>query len=86
MNAPEPSSSNSVRYFVLGVLCVAVVLGIYFVQLNAQVDREREAANERLALCRQVESIARSLLPNSLDTRETCEPLNGRMSKSATLP
>lgn len=86
MNAPEPSSSNSVRYFVLGVLCVAVVLGIYFVQLNAHVDREREAANERLALCRQVESIARSLLPNSLDTRETCEPLNGRMSKSATLP
>ncbi len=86
MNAPEPSSSNSVRYFVLGVLCSAVLLGIYFVQLNAQVDRARQAANERLALCRQVESIARSLLPNSLDTRETCEPLNERMSKSVTPP
>ena len=86
MNAPERSSSNSVRYFVLGVLCIAVLLGIYFVQLNAQVDRARQAANERLALCRQVESIARSLLPNSLDTRETCEPLNGRNSKSVAPP
>lgn len=86
MRPPEPSSSNSFRYFVFGVLCVAVLLGVYFVWLNAQVDRAREAANERLALCRQVESVARSVLPNNPETRDTCERLNGRISKSVTPP
>ena len=86
MNLPEPPSSNSFRYFVLGVRCVAVLLGIYFVQLNAQVDRAREEANERLALCRQVESVARRVLPDNLESRDTCEQLNGRISKSVTPP
>ncbi|MGY2138809.1 hypothetical protein ACW9I8_19575 [Pseudomonas reactans] len=84
MNPPEPPSSNSFRYFVLAVLCAAVLLGIYFVRLNAEVDREREAANERLALCRQVESVRRSVLPNSLEIHEACKHLNGRISNSAT--
>ncbi|WP_426109565.1 hypothetical protein [Pseudomonas sp. TWR1-1-4] len=84
MNPPEPPSSNSFRYFVLGVLCAAVLLGFYFVRLNAEIDREREAANERLALCRQVESVRRSVLPNSLEIHEACKHLNGRISNSAT--
>ena len=86
MNPPEPPSSNSFRYFVLAVLCAAVLLGIYFVRLNAEVDREREAANQRLALCRQVESVGRSVLPNSLETQEACKQLNERISKSVTPP
>ncbi|UII73795.1 hypothetical protein LVW35_11715 [Pseudomonas sp. HN11] len=86
MNPPEPSSSHSFRFFVLGVLCAAVLLGLYFVQLNAQVDREREAANERLALCRQVESVGRSVLPNSLETQDACKQLNGHLSNSVTPP
>ena len=65
MHPPNELSSNSFRYFVVGVLCVAVLLGISFVRFNAQVDREREAANQRLALCRQVESVARSVRPNN---------------------
>ncbi|OAJ48385.1 hypothetical protein [Pseudomonas marginalis] len=84
MNAPELPSSHSFRYFIVAVLCVAVLLGIYFVRLNADVDREREAANERLALCRQVESVARSVLSNTLETRDTCEQLIGQTPKSAT--
>ncbi|AMN80429.1 hypothetical protein [Pseudomonas azotoformans] len=83
MNPPEPPS-NSFRYFVLAVLCAAVLLGFYFMRLNAEVDREREAANQRLALCRQVESVGRSVLPNSLETQEACKQLNERISKSVT--
>ena len=79
MNAPEPASSNSFRYFVLGVLCAAVLLGIYFVRLNAEVDREREAANERLALCRQVQSVGRSVMPGSPEPQEVCKSLNGTL-------
>ncbi|MBT1262139.1 hypothetical protein CWC48_28345 [Pseudomonas sp. S10E 269] len=84
MNAPESPSSNSFRYFVVGVLCVAVLLGVYFVWLNAEVDRERDAANDRLALCRQVESVARSVLPHSIEAEDTCTHLKGRVSRSAT--
>lgn len=86
MNTAESWSSNSFRYFVLGVLFVAVLLGIYFVRLNAQVDRAREATYERLALCSQVESVARSVLPVSLVTRDICEQSSGRISKSVTRP
>lgn len=84
MSPSEPPSSNNFRYFVLGVLCAAVLLGAYFVQLNAQVDRARDAANERLALCRQVASVARSVLPNRVDAGDACEQLNERISKSLT--
>nr|WP_314534937.1 hypothetical protein [uncultured Pseudomonas sp.] len=84
MQQPQDAPSNSFRYFVLGVLCAAVLLGFYFVRLNAEVDREREAANQRLALCRQVESVGRSVLPNSHETQEACKQLNERISKSVT--
>ncbi|MGY2376353.1 hypothetical protein ACW9IB_17790 [Pseudomonas sp. SDO524_S393] len=84
MSAPESPSSNSLRYFVGGVLCVAVLLGLYFVQLNAQVDREREQLNERLALCRQIESVARSVHPSGLEVRDACEHMGGHAAKSAT--
>lgn len=86
MRPSEPSSSNSLRYFVLGVLCVAVMLGVYFVRLNAQVDRAREAANERLTLCRHVESVARSVQPDNPETRDTCVRLNRRLPNSVTPP
>ena len=35
MSPPEPPSNNF-RYFVFAVLGAAVLLGVYFVQLNAQ--------------------------------------------------
>lgn len=76
MHPQNDLSSNSFRYFVVGVLCVAVLLGVYFVRLNAQVDRERELANRRLALCTQVEGVARSVRPNSLEIRTACEGSN----------
>lgn len=79
MNATEPP--NSFRYFVIGVLCVAVVLGVYFVRHNAQVDRDRELANERRVLCLQVENLARSLLADSIDM---CGQLNEPASKTST--
>lgn len=86
MQPPDDSSSNSFRYFVVGVLCVAVLLGVYFVRLNAQVDSEREAANERLALCRQMESVARTVLPDNAVTWDMCGHLTGQGSKSVALP
>jgi hypothetical protein len=83
MHPPNDSSSNSFRYFVVGVLCAAVLLGIYFVRFNAQVDREREEANQRLALCRQVESVARSVRSNNPETRRVCEGSNDYSAESA---
>ncbi|WP_169895365.1 hypothetical protein [Pseudomonas poae] len=58
MNAPEPSSSDSFGYFVAAVLGVAVLLGICFVQYNAKVDQQRQAAVERWLLCSQMERVA----------------------------
>lgn len=79
MNPTEPSASYGFRYFAIGVLCVAVLLGGYFMRLNAQVDRERV---ERLALCRQVERVASAASSNSLELRDTCQQLNGQSSNS----
>lgn len=50
MTPPEPRSPDSLRYFAVAVLCVAVLLGIYFVQLNAKVDRQREQTVEYRSL------------------------------------
>ena len=86
MQPPEDSSSNSFRYFVVGVLCAAVLLGVYFVRLNAEVDREREAAIQRLTLCRQVESVVRKVQSNSLETHPACDALNGHVAESANSP
>ncbi len=83
MHPPNDSSSNSFRYFVVGVLCAAVLLGIYFVRFNAQVDREREEANQRLALCRQVESVARSVRSSNPEIRRVCEGSNDYSAESA---
>lgn len=83
MNPTEPPASYGFRYFAIGVLCVAVLLGGYFMWLNAQVDRERVEAAERLALCRQVERVASAASSNSLELRDTCRQLNGQSSNSA---
>ncbi len=65
MNPSPAPSSYIFRYFAIGVVCVAVLLGGYFVRLNAQVDRERAEVVERLALCRQVERVAGEAASNS---------------------
>jgi hypothetical protein len=83
MNAPEPSSSNSLRYFAVGVLCVAGLLGFYFVQLNAKVDRQREEVAQRLALCRHLESVVGATSSGHGELRETCKQLSEQLLKSA---
>ncbi|MGU9824338.1 hypothetical protein [Pseudomonas sp. LF242] len=83
MNPTESPDSNSFRYFAIGILCGAVLLGGYFVWLNAQVDRERAEAAERLALCRQVERVASAASSTSAELRDTCRQLNGQSSNSA---
>jgi len=81
-----PPSANSLRYFALGVLCVAMLLGGYFMQLNAKEDRQREQAAERLALCRQVERVASVATSAGLELRDTCQQLEESGSKSVTPP
>ena len=83
MSLPEPSACDNARYFVIGVVCVAVLLGAYFVRLNAQVDQQREQASEQLALCRHVENIARAAIPGNLEPGLTCEELKARYSKTS---
>ena len=86
MSQREPDQSHAFRYFAGGVLCVAVALGGYFVRLNAQVDREREEAAERLALCRQAQSITPPARPGSLELMDPCKRLIDRyLKKAATL-
>ncbi|NVZ18392.1 hypothetical protein [Pseudomonas costantinii] len=80
MNPPEPPAPNNFRYFAIGVLCVAVLLGIYFVRHNAQVDQEREEAAERLALCQHIESVARAALSTKFESPEYCKQLRKRFS------
>ncbi|OPA84698.1 hypothetical protein BFW87_28625 [Pseudomonas fluorescens] len=82
MNPPEPPAPDNFRYFVVGVVCVAVLLGVYFVRLNAQVDQQRAEAAERLTICRQVENIARAALPDSLEPVDACKELKERYSKT----
>ncbi|MDY7534013.1 hypothetical protein RGV33_20420 [Pseudomonas sp. Bout1] len=84
MSELEPPQSNAFRYFVVGVLCTAVVLGAYFVRVNAQVDRQREEAAERLALCRQAASVSRTMPQNELELVDPCKHLNERYLKSPT--
>ena len=84
MNAPEPPSSNGLRYLAVGVLGIAVLLGFYFIQLNAKVDRQREEAVERLALCRHMERAAGTAKFSNEEFRETCQQLRDQLFKSAT--
>ncbi|WP_336604607.1 hypothetical protein [Pseudomonas sp. ADAK18] len=63
-------------YFVVGVLCAAILLGIYFVRLNAQVDQQRMQEAERLVLCRQVESLTQG----GLDKPDACKYVRERAS------
>ncbi len=86
MNPAVPPSSHGLRYFALGVLCVAGLLGGYFMQLNATADRQREEAAERLALCRQVERVASVATSAGLELRDTCKQLGESGSKSVTPP
>lgn len=82
MNPPEPPPSNSLRYCVIGVLCVAVLLGFLFMRFNAQVDLEREEAVERLVLCQHIESVARAASTTDLHAPEACVQLRKRYSDS----
>ena len=86
MHQPEHSSPTSLRFLAVGVLCVAVVLGGYFVQLNAKADRQREEAAERLALCRQVDRVASVATSGGLELRDTCKQLRANGSKSVMPP
>ncbi|MGR3890665.1 hypothetical protein [Pseudomonas sp. 1152_12] len=82
MNPSEAPVTDSFRYFAIGVVCVAVLLGGYFVHFNAQVDRERAEAVERMALCRKLERMTRAASSISVELRDTCQPLNGAAPKS----
>lgn len=82
MNLPEPAAANSFRYFSIGVLCVAVLLGVCFIRFNAQVDRERLETAERLALCKHLENVARAASPARFESPEVCKQLNKRYSES----
>jgi len=86
MSPAEHPSPTSLRFLAVGVLLVAVVLGGYFVQLNAKADRQREEAAERLALCRQVERVASVATSAGLELRDTCKQLGESGSKSVTPP
>jgi len=81
-NPSEPRSPDSLRYFAVAVLCIAVLLGSYFVHLNTQVDRQREEAAEHLALCRQVERVASAASSNRIELSQTCNQLRGQSIKS----
>ncbi|AKA86264.1 hypothetical protein AYK59_16530 [Pseudomonas synxantha] len=83
MDAPPPAS-NSLRYLAVGVLCVAVLLGFYFVQINAKADRQREDAAERLALCRHLEWVAGATASRNDELRQTCTQLSDQLFKRAT--
>ncbi|KAF1033488.1 MAG: hypothetical protein GAK37_00088 [Pseudomonas sp.] len=85
MNQQDPEPSNAFRYFVVGVLCVAVVLAVYFVRLNARVDRERDDAAERLTLCRQVDSAALAA-GGKVDRSALCQRLIERYSPKPADP
>jgi len=84
MSELDPPQSNAFRYFAIGVLCVAVMLGAYFVRLNAQVDRQREEAAERLALCRQAASVSHTTAQGELELVDPCKHLNEHYLKKPT--
>jgi hypothetical protein len=84
MSELEPPPSNAFRYFVVGVLCVAVMLGAYFVRLNAQVDRQREEAAERLALCRQAAAVSRASPQDELVLVDPCRHVSEHYLKKPT--
>ena len=85
MQPPKHSSSNCVRYMIAGVVGVALMLGAYFMQINAEADRQRQSAAERLTLCRQVARVASATAFGGADVRDTCEQLNEE-SKKASAP
>ncbi|KRP63541.1 hypothetical protein [Pseudomonas orientalis] len=85
MSASVPESSNSLRNFVVGVLGVAALLGFYFVQLNAEADRQREAAAEQLTLClhlKRVAGAAASTPSTPVELGAACRQLNIEFLKS----
>ncbi|MGA9705179.1 hypothetical protein [Pseudomonas sp.] len=84
MHQPDESSANSLRYFAGAVLCVAVLLGVYFMQLNAKTDRQRQEAAERLALCRQVERVASAASVGGVELSEACKKLINQSTGNGT--
>ncbi|MDY0834376.1 hypothetical protein [Pseudomonas sp. SED1] len=84
MSHPEPPQSHAFRYFFVGIVCLAVMLGTYFVRLNAQVDRQREEAAERLALCRQAASVSRPTPQDDLVLVDPCKHLMEHYLKKPT--
>ena len=80
MAEPETSPSNSLRHFAVGVLCVAVLLGAYFMHINASADRQRAEAAERLVLCQQVERLAGAAASSGLKLDDSCASKGGEVS------
>ena len=80
MAVPETSPSNSLRHFAVGVLCVAVLLGGYFMHINASADRQRAEAAERLVLCQQVERLASAAASGGLKLGDSCANNGGEVS------
>lgn len=76
MSASVSQSANSLRNFVVGVLGVAALLGFYFVQLNAEADRQREAAAEQLALCVRLKRVAGANASTHVELGKACEQVN----------
>ncbi|CRM76630.1 MULTISPECIES: hypothetical protein [Pseudomonas] len=76
MSASVSQSANSLRNFVVGVLGVAALLGFYFVQLNAEADRQREAAAEQLALCVRLKRVAGANASTHVELGQACRQLN----------
>ncbi|MBA1430649.1 hypothetical protein IFT37_07355 [Pseudomonas fluorescens] len=64
------------RNFVVGVLGLAALLGFYFVQLNAEADRQREATAEQLALCLHLKRVAGATASTQVELGEACRQLN----------
>ena len=86
MYQPEPSSPDSLRHYAVGVLCVAVLLGGYFMHINASADRHRAEAAERLLLCRQMERVASATMTDAIKLGDSCRQLGAQAPESVTAP
>ena len=86
MYRPEPSPPLNLRHYALGVLCVALVLGGYFMHINANADRQRAEAAERLLICRQMEHIASAAVSGGVKLGDSCRQLGAQSSGSVTRP
>ncbi|QXI26689.1 hypothetical protein [Pseudomonas vanderleydeniana] len=61
------------------IVCTAVSLGVYFVRLNLEVDREREALTERLVRCREAGRAALGEQPGA-SLRNDCSSIEAEFT------